>query len=298
MPTSSRRDTLLLAAAPALFVLLWSTGWIAARAAAPFADPLTFLAVRFALAAGLLAIAIPFLVVTWPRRPIDVWHLVVSGILIHAIYLGGVWWAVAQGVPTALSGLIAAVQPVLTASLAPVLAAERLGFWQWIGVILGFAGILVSLSPDLVTVGAADASAMLVPLAVNGLAMVSVTLGTFYQKRFVPSTDLRTATLVQYATAAMVMGTVAYAIEPMRLEWNAQTVVTMAWSVVALSLGAIGLYLMLIRKGAVSRAAVLIYLVPPAVAIEALVIFGEALGPVEIAGIVVTAIGVALAVRR
>lgn len=292
-------QSLLLRAAPALFVLMWSTGWISARAAAPYADPLTFLTVRFALAAAVLLPIVLIVRAPWPARRIDVVHLIVTGVLIHAIYLGGVWYAVRHGVPTGISGLIAAIQPILTAMLAPALLSEHISWRQWIGIVLGFGGIALTLSPGLagLTGGALEANALL--LAVNIIGMIAVTLGTFYQKRFIPTGDLRTVTLVQYLAAAAVMLPVAALVEPaMRLEWNPQTVLTMAWSVIGLSLGAIGLYLMLIRNGAVSRAAMLIYLVPPAVAIEAYLLFGETLGLVQWLGIAVTALGVALAVRR
>ena len=300
MSVGPRSDapSLLLRAAPALFVLMWSTGWISARAAAPYADPLTFLTVRFALAAAVLLPIVILMRAPWPARPIDYWHLIVTGALIHAIYLGGVWYAVRHGVPTAISGLIAAIQPILTAMLAPALLSEHISWRQWIGIALGFAGIGLTLSPGLATLQAGALEANIVLLIINIVGMIAVTLGTFYQKRFIPTGDLRTVTLLQYVAAAVFIFPAALLIEPMRLEWNAQTVITMAWSVIGLSLGAIGLYLMLIRHGAVSRAAMLIYLVPPAVAIEAYFLFGETLGPIQMIGIVITAIGVALAVRK
>ncbi len=288
----------LLRVAPVLFVLLWSTGWVSARAAAPYADPLTFLAARFGFAAvalGGFAIAMS---ARWPTRPADLGHLFVTGVLIHAIYLGGVWWAIAHGVPAAISGLIAAVQPILTALLAPVLLRETIRLVQWAGIALGFAGIALVLSPNLIGLEAVALAGAAVPLGVNVIAMVAVTLGTFYQKRFVATGDLRTVTAVQYVAAALAIIPAALVFEDLRLEWNAQTIATMAWSVFGLSIGAIGLLMLLIRHGAVSRAAMLIYLVPPAVAIEVLLIFGETLSLLQIAGIAVTALGVALAVRK
>lgn len=296
--SSTDAQTLLLRVAPALFVLMWSTGWISARAAAPYADPLTFLAVRFALAAIVLLPIVMIARAPWPARPIDVLHLVVTGVLIHAIYLGGVWYAVRHGVPTAISGLIAAIQPILTAMLAPALLSEHISWKQWLGIALGFGGIALTLSPGLAGLTGSALENNVLLLVINIVGMIAVTLGTLYQKRFIPTGDLRSVTLVQYVAAALVVLPVAALFEPMRLEWNAQTIFTMAWSVIGLSLGAIGLYLMLIRHGAVSRAAMLIYLVPPAVAIEAYFLFGESLGPVQMLGIIVTAIGVALAVRR
>lgn len=291
-------QTLVLRLVPALFVLLWSTGWISARAAAPYADPLTFLTVRFALAALALAILAWAAGARWPRRGADLAHALVMGALLHAVYLGGIWWAIRQGMPAAVSGVIAAVQPILTALLAPVFLGEVITRRQWLGIGLGFAGIGLVLEPKLALLGASQMQIALAPLAANVLAMISMTLATFYQKRFIATGDLRTTTALQYGSAALIMLPVAYALEPMQIAWNGVVVLTMAWSVIALSIGAIALLFVLIRKGAVSRAATLIYLVPPAVAVEAMILFGESLVPLQIVGMLVTVAGVALAVRR
>ena len=292
----TRPDGLLLRTAPLTFVLIWSTGWIAAGYAAPYADPLTFLAVRFALA-GLVVAALSLAAgATWPATPRDALHAMVSGVLLHALYLGGVWWAVRHGLSAGLSGLIAALQPIMTAGLAPVLVGERIQPRQWLGMLLGFAGIALVLSPKLA--GGVTFAPVLGPIAVNVGAMVAVTLGTFYQKRFIPTGDLRTVTALQYAGAFLAIVPLALLFEPLQITWNTTVVLTMAWSVLGLSIGGIGLLLMLIRKGAVSRAAALIYLVPPAVAIEAFLLFGETMTLPQVAGMVLTAAGVALATRR
>ena len=293
MPPSST----LLRVAPAIFVLIWSTGWISARFGAPYADPLTFLAVRYALAAAVLVAIATAAGATWPRGG-AIGHAMTSGVLLHGIYLGGVWWAIRHGLPTGVSGLIAAVQPILTALLAPWLIGERISRPQWIGIGLGFVGIGLVLEPQLETLSRDTVAAVLVPMIVNVVAMISVTLGTFYQKKFIATGDLRTVTTLQYVGAFLVTLPVAWLIEDMRITWNVTVIATMAWSVLALSLGAIGLLLLLIRNGAVSRAATLIYLVPPAVAIEAFLLFGERMAPVQVVGLVVTAAGVALATRR
>jgi drug/metabolite transporter (DMT)-like permease len=289
---------LLLRAAPFMFVFLWSTGWISARAAAPYADALTFLTARFALAALALAIIAVLWRARWPSSPREIGHAVVAGILIHAIYLGGVWWAVGQGVPAGISGVIAASQPILTAMLAPALIGERISWRQWAGITIGFLGILLVLQPKIATLQPGELSPILFALTVNGIGMISVTLGTFYQKRFIPTADLRTSTCVQYIGAAVATLPVAYLTENMRLEWNLQTIATMAWSVVALSICSVALLFLLIRNGAVSRAATLIYLVPPMVALIAWGMFGEKLVALQLLGMAITAAGVALAVRR
>lgn len=292
------QSTLLIRFAPVLFVLIWSTGWICARAAAPYADPLTFLTARYAFAAVALLVFAQAMQAAWPKTRADVGHALFSGVLLHAIYLGGVWWAISHGMPTAVSGVIAAIQPILTALLAPYLARETITRLQWVGISFGFVGIAMVLQPKLADVEVGLLATVAVPLAVNVVAMIAVTFGTFYQKRFIATGDLRTTTLLQYVGAALVTLPVAMATEPMRIDWNLVTVVTMAWAVLGLSIGAIGLWLMLIRRGAVSHAAALVYLVPPAVAIEAMLLFGEQLVALQVAGMLVTAAGVALAVRK
>lgn len=291
------RSELLLKIAPGLFVLIWSTGWISARFAAPFADPLTFLSLRYACAGAILAVFAFATGTVWPRGR-AAGHAAFSGVLLHAIYLGGVWWAISRGLPAGISGLIAAVQPILTALLAPRLVGEKITPRHWLGIALGFGGIVLVLWPKLASLSGTALTAALEPLAVNVLAMVSVTFGTFYQKKYVQTGDLRTVTTLQYLGAFAVTLPVAYLTEPMRIEWNTVMLLNLGWAVLALSIGAIGLLLVLIRRGAVSRAATLIYLVPPAVAVEAFLLFGETMSPLQVLGMAVTAFGVALAVRR
>jgi drug/metabolite transporter (DMT)-like permease len=295
---SSSSPSRLLLIAPWLFVFLWSTGWIAARAVAPYADALTFLSVRYTLAALALAIIALIWRAPWPRTGRDIGHALVAGVLIHAIYLGGVWWAVGHGVPAGISGVIAASQPILTALLAPALIGERITARQWAGFMIGFFGILLVLQPKLASLQASELQPIVFALIVNGIGMISVTLGTFYQKKYLPTADLRTSTCVQYIGAAVATVPVALMTENMRLEWNLQTIATMTWSVIALSICSVALLFLLIRNGAVSHAATLIYLVPPAVAFIAWVLFGEQLVMIQILGMAITAGGVALAVGR
>lgn len=291
------RSDLFLKIAPGLFVLIWSTGWISARYAAPYADPLTFLSLRYACAGAILTLLAVMAGAVWPRGK-AAGHAAISGVLLHAIYLGGVWWAIARGLPAGISGLIAAVQPILTALLAPRLVGEKITSRHWAGIVLGFAGIVLVLWPKLASLSGEALVMALEPLAINVLAMVSVTFGTFYQKKFVQTGDLRTVTTLQYMGAFAVTLPVAFLTEPMRIEWNTVMVLNLGWAVLALSIGAIGLLLALIRQGAVSRAATLIYLVPPTVALEAFLLFGETMSLLQVAGMVVTATGVALAVRK
>jgi drug/metabolite transporter (DMT)-like permease len=284
--------------APLLFVLIWSTGWIVAGFAAPYADPLTFLCIRY-LCAALLVIAFArWSGATWPQHRRDWLHGLISGILLHGVYLGGVWWAVRHGLPAGISGLIAALQPILTALLAPSLLGERLSRLSWAGIGLGFAGIALVLQPKLAGVEPAALWGVLLPIIINIIAMIGVTAGSFYQKRFIGSGDLRTITALQYMGALMFTLPLAFATEAMNITWNLTMILVLAWSVLGLSLGAIGLMLIMIRKGAVSRVAALIYLIPPLVAFEVWVLFHETLSLVQMTGMALTVLGVILARRE
>ena len=297
MHESGTSDLAFRRAAPALFVFLWSTGWIVARYAAEYADPLTFLSARYACAGAVLFLYALLAGARWPATAGDWAHAAISGVLLHAIYLGGVWVAVAHGVPASISALLAALQPILTAAFAPLILHERIGAKQWLGIVLGLVGIIIVLSPKLVNVASGQLGAVTIPLLINTLAMFAVTFGTFYQKRYIHSGDLRTVTILQYAGAIAVTLPVACLIEPMRADINATTILVMVWSVLAISIGAIALLLLLIRRGEVSRAAQLIYLVPPTAAVQAYFLFGEQLSLVQIAGMALTVVGVALASR-
>jgi drug/metabolite transporter (DMT)-like permease len=287
----------LVSIAPALFVLIWSTGWIVAKYAAPFADPLTFLVIRFACAFTLMALIALIARAEWPKSRAGYGHAMMSGVLLHAIYLGGVWWAVAQGLPAGVSALIAALQPLMTAGLAARFAGEHIRPVQVIGVAVGFFGVLGVIGPKLADLSAGALGGLGWPVFVNVLAMVAVTFGTFYQKRFVASGDLRVVSTLQYAGAFLCVLPLALLLEPLRFENRWETWAALAWSVIPLSLGAIGLMLMLIRRGAVSKVAALIYLIPPTAAIEAYLMFGETLTMWQIGFMALTAFGVYLATK-
>lgn len=291
-------SSLFLRLSPLLFTLLWSSGWIVAGYSARNADALTFLALRYACA-GILLAGLSFAVgAKWPKGWRAVLDCAVTGILLHAIYLGGVWWAVRHGLPAGISGLIAGLQPILTALLAPILVGERISPIRWAGILCGFLGIALVLEPKLVGVEPAALTAVLVPIAINIAAMFAVTFGSFYQKARIVSGDLRTVTTVQYAAAFLFTLPFAWMLEPMRIEWNLTMALVLAWSVLVLSLGSIGLYLVLLRRGAVSRIATFLFLVPPAVAVQAWLFFGETMSPIQLLGMAVVVLGVTLASRK
>jgi len=295
-PSSSPSFThFLIRAAPLTFALLWSSGFIVAKYATPDADPFTFLTARFGAAILILLLLALASGASWPKSAREAGHSMMAGVLLHGGYVGGVWWAVAHGLPAGISGLITAGQPLLTALLAAPLLGERVTWLQWCSIVAGFIGIVLVLAPRLAGVAL---GAIALPMLANAGATVSVTLGTFYQKRFVPATDLRTGTCLQYVGALAVVLPLALATETLRLDPTVTLLASLAWSVLVMSIAAIVLLLLMIRHGELSRVAALIYLVPPLAVIEAYVLFGESLDAVQIAGVAVTVAGVWLATRR
>lgn len=279
---------------PALFVGIWATGFLVARLVAPHVDPLTFLSLRFVLSAGAFAGIAAAAGARWPRGARAWRDALVAGVLMQGIYLGGVFWSVRHGLPAGLSALVTGLQPLLTAVLAFPLLGEHVGARRWTGIALGFGGALLVLSPQLVA-GVGSAGAL--PLLASGAGMVAMTLGTIWQKRTGAAADLRTNAAVQFLGAAAITAPLAWLTEAGRFDGTWQAWAGLAWAVCGLSLGAISLLLVLIRRGAVSGVASLFYLVPPVVAVLAFLLFGEALTGVQVAGMALAAAGVAVASR-
>lgn len=284
--------------APVLFVLLWSTGWLVAKFAVAHADPLTFMAARHALAAIAFALLCVALGTRWPRSRGTILHGIVSGMFLHGLYLAGVWWAIGQGVPAGLSGIIAGLQPLLTAAAAPLLIGELLRPRQKIGIVIGFVGILIAISPQLFDTFEHGLAGLGLPIAVNLMAMVSVTYGTLYQKRHLQQGEILSIAVLQFIGAFIVTLALALVFEELRFDWTGEAIFAMAWSVLGISMGAVGLLLYLIRRGQVSRAASFIYLMPPVVAIEAFFLFGEPLTLPMILGTAIVVGGVYLVNRK
>jgi drug/metabolite transporter (DMT)-like permease len=277
--------------APPLFIFIWATGYLVAKLAAPYADPLTFLSWRYAgVVALMLALALAARA-AWPSRR-EMLHLAVAGIGIQALYLGGVWVAIRQGLPAGTAALIVNLQPVLVAALAP-LVGERVSPRQWLGVSLGLAGVLLVIWHKL-TLGTSFGP----PLLLCVMALLAITCGTLYQKRFVPHFDLRTGQVVQFAASLAVTLPLAWWLEPMRIEWNAPVLVAMAWSILVLTAGGISLMFYMLRHGRVTAVSSTMYLVPSVTAVMAWLLFGETLGAQAIAGMGVTLLGVYLVVAR
>lgn len=276
--------------APALFVLLWSTGFIGARLALPHSGPLTFLSLRYVLAAGLLVLVSLVSRAPWPRRPTEAAHFAVAGLLVHGVYLGGVFLGISFGVEAGLSALIVGLQPILTAVLAGVLLGERVTRRQWLGLGLGLCGVTLVLAGKL-----GESSGSLLGIAACAAALIGITIGTLYQKRFCANMDLRTGSVVQFVAAGLATAPLAWWLEDMQIEWTGEFVFALFWAVFVLSLGAVSLLYLLIRRGAASEVASLFFLVPPCTALIAWPLFSETLGRLALAGMAVTAIGVALA---
>ncbi|WP_334154557.1 DMT family transporter [Tepidimonas sp.] len=291
---TSADDSPWIRAMPAVFVLIWSTGFIVARFGMPHAPPMTFLAWRYALSIACFGVWIALARVAWPRTPAQWGHLAVTGVLMHAGYLGGVWAAVKAGMGAGLSALIVGLQPVLTAVWLSA-TGGRVTARQWLGLTLGLAGLVLVVGHKFGHGGPGD-SATPVNLAFAAAALLSITAGTLYQKRFLAPCDVRTANTVQLAAALLVTLPLAWLErEPMR--WNLESAGAMAWSVLGLTLGGSSLLYLLIQRGAAASVASLMYLVPPCTALIAWVLFGEPITATTLTGTALTALGVALVVR-
>lgn len=296
--TDARRARAWIQAMPVVFVLIWSTGFIVARYGMPHAPPFTFLLVRYLLS---IACFLPWILwarLPWPQDRRQWWHLAVTGILMHAGYLGGVWAAVKAGMGSGLSSLIVGFQPVLTALWLSysLRGSDQPGVSrrQWLGLSLGFAGLLMVVWRKLIGGSPLDhVTPWNLALALG--ALLSITVGTLYQKRFVQPCDVRSANTVQLVAAAAVTAPLAW-LEPEAMRWNAELAGAMAWSVLGLTLGGSSLLYVLIQRGAAASVTSLMYLVPPTTAILAWLLFGEAITVATLLGTALTAIGVSLVI--
>jgi len=280
---------------PLLFVALWSTGFIGAKFGLPDAEPLTFLSVRYLIVLVLMAGIAWLTKAPWPSAPKAWLHIGVSGLLIHAVYLGGVFTAIAHGLPAGVTALVVGLQPVLTALGAGTLLGERVEPRQWAGLALGFVGVgLVVAHKVIASASGAGLALMLVPAVV---ALLGITAGTLYQKRFCPSFDLRTGSVIQFLPCLAVTALAALATETMQVRWTGAFIFALGWLVFVLSLGAVSLLNLLIRRGTAVNVASLFYLTPPTTALIAWALFGETLTGLSLVGMVVAVYGVWLARR-
>jgi drug/metabolite transporter (DMT)-like permease len=274
-------------AAPAVFVVLWASGFIGAKFGLPYAEPMTFLAIRMVLVVALLGLIILLTRPAWPSR-MGVLHSAVVGVLVHGAYLGGVFESIDHKLPAGFAALVVSLQPVLTATLANRLLGERVAPRQWLGLALGILGVYLVVQER--TEGAFP------PIAWIGatVALIGITIGTLYQKRFGGGIDWRTGFLVQYAAAGTLFALGAFGFETRSVQWTGEFVFALAWLVFVLSFGAIWLLYFLIRRQAATRVISLFYLTPPFTALMAWALFNERLTPLALFGMAVCVAGVAL----
>ena len=282
-------------AMPWLFVVIWSTGFVVARLAMPHAPPFGFLSYRFALSALCLTAWVAIARAAWPASRAQWGHLLVTGVLMQAGYLGGVWAAVKAGLGAGTAALLVGLQPVLTAVWMSRggrgADTDGISSQQWLGLALGFFGLALVVWRKL------GGEVTPVNLALAIVALLSITIGTLYQKRFVGRCDVRSASAVQMVAALVVCLPLAW-LESEKVEWHADLVAAMAWSVGVLTLGGSSLLYLLIQRGEATRVTSLLYLVPPCTALLAWAMFGESLTPLMMLGMALTVVGVALVVSR
>ena len=277
---------------PLLFVFLWSTGFIGAKYGLPYAEPLSFLFVRY-LAVIALMTAIALLTrAPWPKAPMQWVHIGVSGLLVHAVYLGGVFIAIKQGLPAGITSLVVGMQPLLTALGAGWLLGERVVGRQWLGLALGFVGVALVVS------GKFGDTAALGPMLVPALcALLGITVGTLYQKRYCARFDLCTGSIIQFVPTALATLPVILLFDGFHVDWTGDFIFALAWLVLVLSIGAISLLNLLIRSGSAVNVASLFYLTPLSTALIAFLMFDEKLGWLAVLGMGLAVSGVYLVAR-
>jgi drug/metabolite transporter (DMT)-like permease len=276
---------------PAFFVVLWSTGFIGARYGLPSAGPMTFLALRMGLASALLLLFALTTRAPWPPDGRAAAHVIIAGLLVHGGYLGGVYAAIARGMPAGMTSLIVGMQPVLTAVMAILFLDERLIVRQWCGLALGVLGLVLVLWARM-----SFASLTWQTGLFASIALLCISIGTVYQKKFNSGADLRTVGVLQYVASGLCFALLAYLFETRAIDWTLPFILAMAWSVLPLSIGAVALLYVMIRKDAASRVSSLLYLVPPVTALIAYFCFGEQLTLPAMGGMALVALGVALVV--
>ncbi|MFC7298841.1 DMT family transporter [Herminiimonas aquatilis] len=295
IPSKNIATSPWLALMPFVFVLIWSTGFIVAKFGLPYAPPLTFLLLRFL---GVLLFLFPIVLLMrapWPVGTIR--HIAVAGVLVQAGYLAGVWCAIKLGMPAGLSALIVGMQPVLTAFAAPLIGEQVRGR-QWIGLIFGICGVALVVANKITLIGLTWQS-----IALCVMALLSITIGTMYQKRFCSHFDLRTGTIIQFAASSVVVLPLAIWLEDFSpalqtVNWTPNFVGALLWAIIALSIGSIFLLFTLIRKSAATQVTSLLYLTPPTTAIMAWLVFGEVFSLIGIAGMLLAVIGVVFVVKK
>lgn len=286
-------DGMWLRLMPGTFVVLWASGFIGGKLGLLYAEPATFLLLRFALVVALMLPLALLWRAPWPATRRQVAHIGVAGVLIQACYLGGVFAAIHHGISAGLIALIVGLQPVLTAFVAAPLLGERVSPRQWAGLLLGLAGIALVVMQNTNLSGVTSVSAGFALLALAG-----ITMGTMYQKRFCGTFDLRAGSVIQFVAAGIALAPFALMFETREVKWSPALLFALGWLVLVLSIGAISLLALLIRRDAVTKVVSLMYLTPPVTAVMAWLVFGETLSIQALLGLGLAAAGVAMVVRN
>lgn len=279
--------------APALFVVMWSSGFIFTKLGMPYTEPFTFLVVRFSIVTALFGGLAFAARARWPATWREAGHIAVAGALMQGLYLCGVFWAISRGLGAGIVALIMGLQPLLTAAAAGIALGEKVTVRQWIGLAVGFAGVAMVVS-DRDFSGSENAAALIASV----VALVGLAAGVLYQKRHVVAMDLRTGSAIQFAASAVPALAGALLTEDMRIEWTGEFIFAMSWLVLALSFGTSMVFVLLIRHGAAAKVSSLFYLVPAVTALMAFALFDERLSPVALVGMAVAIAGVAMATRN
>ena len=286
-------DGMWLRLMPGTFVVLWASGFIGGKLGLLYAEPATFLLLRFALVVALMLPLALLWRAPWPATLGHVTHIGVAGVLIQSCYLGGVFAAIHHGISAGLIALIVGLQPVLTAFVAAPLLGERVSPRQWAGLLLGLAGVALVVMQNTSLSGVTPVSAGFALLALAG-----ITMGTMYQKRFCGSFDLRAGSVIQFVAAGIALAPFALLFETREVQWSPALLFALGWLVLVLSIGAISLLALLIRRDAVTKVVSLMYLTPPVTAVMAWLVFGETLSIQALLGLGLAAVGVAIVVRH
>jgi drug/metabolite transporter (DMT)-like permease len=284
---------LAMKAAPAVFVLLWSSAFVGAKFGLPYTEPLTFMWLRFTCVTAVFFCLSLMFKATWPRSWREAGNIALVGLLVQALYLSGTFIALDRGASVGVVALVLGLQPVLTALIVSASPGGRITSRQWLGVALGFGGLILVLWHKL-DIGEVDGIA----LAVVSAGVCCITVGTLYQRRFCGGMDMLSGNAIQAAVAAALTGIGAWSLEEIRVEWDPRFIGALAWMVVVVSLGAHTLLLLMLRQSQATKVASLFYLTPPTAAVMAYFMFDERLAALAFIGTAVTVLGVALVTRE
>lgn len=286
---SAPASNLSVAAIPAVFLLLWSSGFIAAKIGLVHAETLTFLSLRYALVTVLMCAVAFVMRAPWPKSRREIGHILMAGVLLQAVYFGAVWLAMGKGVSAGVAALIVCLQPVVTAALVGPLLGEQVTRRQWFGLVLGITGVALVVAHKIaLDLGSAEG------MAWAFIGLFGITFGTLYQKKFCSQMDPRTGSALQFFIAAVLLIPLALIFEDGRIDWTPAFIGSLAYVSILLSMISMALLTIMIRRGEASRVTSLFFLVPPVAALLGWLVLDEPVGTIALAGMLLATIGVAL----